>query len=111
MTLVQSLHNKGHDLYVDRFYSSPLLATELKEVGITVTGTVQSNRKGLPKDITTKRKEPRGTVRAARSGDLLVLSWTDKRRVLMLYTKHKTGMTEVRTRCTRMSNLSGGKVY
>ena len=35
-TLVEPFHNKGYDLYV---YSSPLLATELNKVGITVTGT------------------------------------------------------------------------
>ena len=38
-TLVEPFHNKGYDLYVDRFYNSPLLATELKKVGITITGT------------------------------------------------------------------------
>ena len=100
-TLVEPFHNKGYDLYVDRFYSSPLLATELSKVGVTVTGTVQSNRRGLPKDITTKRKkEPRGMVRAARSGDMIVLSWQDKRKVLMLSTKHDASTVQIRTRYT-----------
>ena len=40
LTLVDGLHNKGYHLYIDRFYSSPLVATELKKVGITVTGMV-----------------------------------------------------------------------
>ena len=100
MTLVQPFHDKGYDLYVDRFYNSPLLATELSKVGITVTGTVQSNRKGLPKEVTTKRKEPVGTVRAARSGKMLVLSWLDKRKVLMLSTKHSTTVVRVVSRYT-----------
>ena len=39
LTLVEGLHNKGYDLYVDRFYNSPTLAMELKKLGITVTGT------------------------------------------------------------------------
>ena len=98
LTLVQPYHNRGHDLYVDRFYSSPLLATELSKVGITITGTVQCNRKGLPKDVTTKNKEQIGTVKAARSGNILVLSWMDKRKVLMITTKHNNAMTDVRTR-------------
>ena len=40
-TLVESFHHKGYDLYlyVDRYYNSPLLATEMKKVGITITGT------------------------------------------------------------------------
>ena len=98
MTLVEPLNNKGYNLYVDRFYNSPLLATELSKVGITVTGTVMSNRKGLPKDVICKRKEPRGSVRAARSDDMTVLSWTGKRKVLMLSTKHTVGVVQVRSR-------------
>ena len=100
LTLVEPFHNQGYDLYVDRFYGSPLLATELSKVGITVTGTVMSNRKGLPQDITRKMKEPVGTVRAARSGQMLVLSWMDKRKVLMLSTKHSTAVRRVRSRYT-----------
>ena len=80
LTLVEPFHNQGYDLYLDRFYSSPLLAVELSKVGITVTGTVQANKNGLPKEVMAKRKDPRGTVRAAHSGEMLVLSWIDKRR-------------------------------
>jgi hypothetical protein len=93
-TLVEPFHDKGYDLYVDRFYSSPLLARELTKVGITVTGTVQSNRRDMPKEVTAKRKrEPRGNIRAALSGDILALSWMDKRKVLMLSTKHNASKT------------------
>ncbi len=38
LTLCDHLHNKGYDLYIDRFYSSPILAKHLCDVGITVTG-------------------------------------------------------------------------
>ena len=98
MTLVEPFHHQGYDLYIDRFYSSPLLSTELSKAGITVTGTVQANRRGLPKEVTVKQKEPRGTVRAARSGDMVALSWLDKRKVLMLSTKHSIALVQVRTR-------------
>ena len=95
MTLVEPFQHQGYDLYLDRFYGSP---TELSKVGITVTGTVQANRRGLPREVTDKRKEPCGTVRAARSGDMVALYWLDKRKVLMLSTKHSTAMVQVRTR-------------
>ena len=98
MTLVDPFSNQGYDLYVDRFYNSPLLAKELTKVGITVTGTVQANRKGLPKEVTAKKKDPPGTVVAARSDEMLALSWVDKRKVLMLSTKHTVSMKEVRSR-------------
>ena len=106
-TLVEPFHSKGYDLYVDRFYTSPLLATELQKVGITITGTVQANRRGLPKDITAKRKVPRGTVAAARAGDILVLSWMDKRKVLMLSTKHNASKITVHTRYTHTWVIPG----
>ena len=32
------LRIRGYDVYLDRFYNSPLIATELKRKGITVTG-------------------------------------------------------------------------
>ena len=35
MTLMEHFRNQGYDLYVDRFYNSPLLAVELSKVGIT----------------------------------------------------------------------------
>ena len=62
MTLVEPFHHQGYDLYLDCFYGSPLFSTELSKVGITVTGTVQTNRRGLPKEVTAKQKEPHGTV-------------------------------------------------
>ena len=38
LTLIDGLEHKGYDLYVDRFYASPVLATELTKKGISVTG-------------------------------------------------------------------------
>ena len=32
MTLVKPFHHQGYDLYIDHFYSSPLLSTELSKV-------------------------------------------------------------------------------
>ena len=40
LTLVQPVCNMGNDLYTDRLYTSPLLARELSNLGITLTGTV-----------------------------------------------------------------------
>ena len=38
LTLMNGLEHKGYDLYIDRFYNSPLVATELLKIGVTVTG-------------------------------------------------------------------------
>ncbi len=95
------------DLYVDRFYNSPLLATELLKIGITITGkyntnyycyiylleinsgTQMGNRKGLPESFKRRSKKAAvGTIKSFRSGDgkgsMLALTWTDKRRVCLI---------------------------
>ena len=98
MTLAVPFHHQLYDLCVDCFYSSLLLATKLSKVGITVTSTVQSSRRGMPKEVTARWKDPHGSVCAARSGDMLALSWIDKRKVLMLSTKHSVAVVQVRSR-------------
>ena len=80
--VLEQLHHKGYDLYVDRYYTSPMLAAELAKVGITVTGTLQTNRKGVPTAVKQGCKQSVGTVCAFQSqdgsGDILVLTWMDK---------------------------------
>ena len=51
MTLMEPLSNMGYDLYVDRFCTSPELATELLRIGSTITGTVMSNRRNMPAKV------------------------------------------------------------
>ena len=71
------------------------------------SGTAQPNRKGLPVSFRVKRKPPRGTVESFCSGNILALSLTDKRRVIMVSTKHSVEMVQVRSRyvthaCTKL---------
>ena len=98
LTLAAPLAHKGYDLYTDRLYTSPVLADELQKEGITLTGTVQSNRRGLPEGVKGKGKGKKGEVKAFRSGSLLALTWTDKRKIIMLSTKHSNKTVEVPSR-------------
>ncbi|XP_046986955.1 piggyBac transposable element-derived protein 4-like [Schistocerca americana] len=50
-----SLLNKGHTVYLDRFYSSPELFQQLAEKGTGAVGTVNKSRKGLPKDLVSAK--------------------------------------------------------
>ena len=80
--LVEPFHNKEYDLYVDRFYTSPLLTSELYNVGITVTGTVQSNRRGMPKEVTAKRAPWQYlscSIRLDQARSWLCLGWTKEK--------------------------------
>ena len=98
LTIVEYLKNKGYDLYTDRFYTSPILADTMAAIGFTLTGTVMSNRKGLPKSVKTKTKDRKGTIKSYQNGKQMVLSWTDKRRVLMLSTKYPNTIVDVPSR-------------
>ena len=99
--------HKGYDLYVDHYYTSPTLAAELTKVGITVTGTLQTR---VPTAVEQGCKQPVGTVSAFQSqdssGDILVLTWMDKRKIVTLFTKHKVGMVLMRTRQVQYYNAS-----
>ena len=55
LTLMDPLKNRGYDLYTDRFYTSPQLATELLHIGTTLTGTVMVNKRDLPAAVKCTR--------------------------------------------------------
>ena len=87
----------GYDLYVDRFYTSPELATELLRIGSTITGTVMSNRRNMPAKVRETRQK-RGDVAAYRGGPQVVVQWTDKRTLITPSTKYTNAMVSVPSR-------------
>lgn len=88
---------KGYHIFTDRFYTSPTLAEELLKVGCFLTGTIMTNRKGLPATI-KKPKLVVGQKIAYRRNKCLVLGWRDKRVVTMLSTKHSSASQSTRRR-------------
>ena len=90
MDLVVELHNTNHHLYVDNFYTSPVLFLLLKERGILAAGTARP-RKGYPYD------QLKGTVQQKRADvawltekdrKMTTLRWKDKKDVFFLSTIH-----------------------
>jgi hypothetical protein len=71
---MDSYLNKGHNLYVDNWYTSPALFELLHR-----------NRQGLP-PLTDRLK--RGEIHYFHTNILLTLKWQDKRGVPMLSTIH-----------------------
>ena len=47
-TLMERYFGKGHNLYIDNFYTSLRLAKYLIENGTNATGTIRENRKQFP---------------------------------------------------------------
>ena len=97
LELMQDYLHKGHELYVDRFYTSIPLFLELHRKHTLAVGTCQINRRGMPKTF-LNQNIPRGDVLACRQGPILALKWHDKRDVVVLSTKHTSEMTTVSVR-------------
>ena len=49
--LTNPFHFQGYQVFCDNFYSSISLFSDLLENGIAVTGTVRTNRVGVPSDV------------------------------------------------------------
>ena len=62
MTLMEPLANMSYDLYTDRFYTSPQVATELLQIKTTITGTVMTNKHNMPAAVKQKRRQNREGV-------------------------------------------------
>lgn len=88
MTLMEPYLGKGHNLYVDNWYTSPTLFRELHLNKTGACGTVRSNRSGFPKF----KKLKRGEIDHLHQGSLLAIKWHDKREVHMLTSINKDGM-------------------
>lgn len=98
---------KGYKLYVDNFYTSPMLFLDLLQRKIWACGTVRPNVVGYPKkkenDMT--EKTPRGTIRWLRKGQLLFVKWVDTRQVTLCSTLHKAYSNDTTKR--RVKNSEG----
>ena len=101
--LMENYLYKGHELYVDRYYTSIPLFQELYAKYTLAVGTCQITRRGMPKTF-LDQNIPRGDVLACRQGPILALKWRDRRDVVVLSTKHTSEMTTVSVR------VRGGRV-
>lgn len=82
--------SKGHNLYVDSWYSSPKLFNYLYSKETGACGTVRPDRKLMPRMPDVKR----GECVSYHKDNLLCVKWRDKRVVHMLTTLHTNSMVD-----------------
>ena len=94
LELVQNLVGNEHTIYVDNFYISPSLFTDLIQLGFKSCGTLNPNRREITHSFQTQ-KLTKGEIYSERIDDdaMLCLKWKDKREVCMLSTFHDDGVT------------------
>eukprot|EP00079_Xenopus_tropicalis_P036071 XP_017949842.1 PREDICTED: piggyBac transposable element-derived protein 4-like [Xenopus tropicalis] len=85
--LISPLLGRGYHLYVDNFYSSIPLFRALYSLDTPACGTINRNRKGLPKDLLDKKLK-RGEYYTLRNNELLAIKYSDTKTVFMLTTIH-----------------------
>ena len=89
MNLLSGLLNQGRKVFMDNFYTSPTLFLELLRSRTNACGTVRTNRRNMPKDISKKNtKLKTGESIFLRAKNLVAMLWKDKRNVAMLSTMH-----------------------
>ena len=92
--LTKPIHNFGHIIYTDNFYTSPVLAKYLAGQKTYLCGTMRHNRLGYPADIVKTNAEvrrlPRGASewRQCEDPHMIATAWKDKRMVYYLSTIH-----------------------
>ena len=90
--LMEPYLDQGYHLYLDTFYTSPQLVTDLFLHGTPSAGTVKLNRKGFPACLENAqawaRTGKRGDIRCARNSPVLALQWIDSKPVSILSTIH-----------------------
>ncbi|KAF7414956.1 hypothetical protein HZH68_003445 [Vespula germanica] len=95
MSLCQNIINLGHTLCTDKRYTSVALAEKLLSVDTHLIGILQVNRRGIPKDILSKKLQRGEIIAREHKNGITILKWKDKRDVLVLSTKHSVEMVTV----------------
>jgi hypothetical protein len=91
MKLMRPYLHKGHQLYVDNYYSSPSLFMDLYRVGTGSTGTAR-NRKGMPAKIKNTVLKNKGDSVVMHNGPLMAMKLRDRKDVKILSTTHSSSV-------------------
>ena len=93
MRLMDRYKNRSYHLYVDNFYTSPILFSDLYEQGTGACGTLRVNRKHVPDSI-KKGNPAMGNQIVVSNGPLMVIKFHDGRQVTLCSTIHKGCMVD-----------------
>ena len=98
MHLLEHLFDKGYTVYMDNFYSSPVLFLDLVDKNIAASGTAKTNRTNFPEYLKPDSKVPRGTCTFMYYKSLTATHWYDNRDVYALSTAVDDTVVQVRRR-------------
>ena len=88
MELAEDLFHSNHHLYMDNFYTSPILFKLLKERGILAAGTSRPRKNYPSKELKREKLSKRREVAWLSWFNSLALRWKDRKDVYFLSTIH-----------------------
>lgn len=92
--LMQEMLGNGHAIYMDNFYNSFSLASQLLANNTYCTGTLQAGRKMNPAAVVTKQLKKGESIVQYAEG-VSIGKWKDKRVVMYITTEHETDLVSV----------------
>ena len=80
LTLAESIKGRHHQLYYDNYFSSISLLDKLLKQGTYACGTIRTNRKNFPSQISEDAKKlPRGDSVFRQCGNFVATAWKDSK--------------------------------
>ena len=92
--ILHAFDYQGYSVYFDNWYTSPTLLHALKEKKFSATGTLRTNRRGIPSSVLemkaalSRADVPRGTGYYIRDSDDVYVCWRDNNCVCVMSNEH-----------------------
>ena len=109
--LCRPIFDKGHHVYIDNYFSSQELFNELTNNQTGACGTLQLNKRGIPNRVKTAKSVKGDPLFTECDGNLLYISWTDKRQVNILSSVHNGSVFRKQVRCKWGQGANPNDVY
>ena len=109
--LCHPIYNKGHHVYMDNYFSSPELFNELANNQTSACKTLRLNRRGITNRVKTAKSAKGDPPFTESDGNLLYISWTDKRQVNTLSSVHSGSVFPKQLRCKPGQSANPSDVY
>lgn len=110
VSLMQDYLSQGYSLYIDNFYASPILLSDLYGLGVHVTGTLDCTRIGVPTDFASLKKQmakksvSQGEGAYVRDGVCVYAVWKDTKCVSVMSNEHPGNSESTVTRNVKDKN-------
>ena len=103
LSMVDHLHNKNHEVYLDNYFTSIPLLEHLKNVGVRACGTIKANRKFLPTRLKQDNTTQKGDFYYHVANDIVFYKRMDNKPVPVVSNFHGANTAKV---CRRLRDCS-----